>query len=136
MALDSPLSPLDGRYAPLVAELAEAFSEATLNRTRLEVEIEWLIALTDHGIAGASALSAENKKALRSRVSGFSKDDVAALAEIEATTQHDVKAIEYFLRRILEEEGLGHLAELAHFAEAQREWCVVARSTEAARPTG
>ena len=116
MALESPLSPLDGRYAPLVADLAESFSEATLNRTRLEVEIEWLIALTDHGIAGSAALSDAQKKALRGRVERFSTDDVAALAEIEATTQHDVKAIEYFLRRILEEEQLSHIAELAHFA--------------------
>ena len=71
MALESPLSPLDGRYAPLVADLAESFSEATLNRTRLEVEIEWLIALTDHGIAGSAALSDAQKKALRGRVERF-----------------------------------------------------------------
>jgi len=116
MALESPLSPLDGRYAPLVADLAESFSEATLNRTRLEVEIEWLIALTDNGVANSTALSDAQKKSLRKRVSDFSQKDVAALAEIEATTQHDVKAIEYFLRRILEEEKLGHLGELAHFA--------------------
>ena len=116
MALESPLSPLDGRYAPLVADLAESFSEATLNRTRLEVEIEWLIALTDHGVAGASALSDEKKSALRARVTNFSRDDVEKLAGIEATTQHDVKAIEYFLRGILEDEGLDGISELAHFA--------------------
>jgi len=116
MALNSPLSPLDGRYAPLVAELAENFSEATLNKTRLEVEIEWIIALTDNGVAGSAALSAEQKAALRQRISDFSSDDVAAMADIEATTQHDVKAVEYFLRRILDENGLNHIAELAHFA--------------------
>ncbi len=116
MALNSPLSPLDGRYAPLVAELAENFSEATLNKTRLEVEIEWIIALTDNGVAGSAALSADQKAALRKRISDFSADDVAAMAEIEATTQHDVKAVEYFLRRILDENNLNHIAELAHFA--------------------
>lgn len=116
MALESPLSPLDGRYAPLVADLAESFSEATLNRTRLEVEIEWLIALTDHGVAGAPALSEDKKSALRARVANFSRDDVEKLAGIEATTQHDVKAIEYFLRGILEDEGLNEISELAHFA--------------------
>jgi adenylosuccinate lyase len=116
MALESPLSPLDGRYAPLVAELAESFSEATLNRTRLEVEIEWLIALTDHGVAGSSALSEEKKSALRARVANFFRADVEKLASIEATTQHDVKAIEYFLRQILEDEGLKEISELAHFA--------------------
>jgi adenylosuccinate lyase len=116
MALESPLSPLDGRYAPLVADLAESFSEATLNRTRLEVEIEWLITLTDHGVAGSSTLSDEQKSALRARVANFSRADVEKLAGIEATTQHDVKAIEYFLRSILEDEGLGEVSELAHFA--------------------
>jgi adenylosuccinate lyase len=116
MALNSPLSPLDGRYAPLVADLAENFSEATLNKTRLEVEIEWIIALTDNSIAGSSPLNDETKAALRSRIEHFSADDVAAMAEIEATTQHDVKAVEYFLRRILDELSLGHIAELAHFA--------------------
>lgn len=116
MALESPLSPLDGRYAPLVADLAESFSEATLNRTRLEVEIEWLITLTDHGVAGVSALSEDKKSALRARVANFSRADVEKLAGIEATTQHDVKAIEYFLRGILEDEGLNEISELAHFA--------------------
>lgn len=116
LALDSPLSPLDGRYAPLVNELAESFSEATLNRTRLEVEIEWLITLTDMSFAGSRPLSGPDKAALRQRVSGFSADDVAAMAEIEKTTQHDVKAVEYFLREILAERGLSAIAELSHFA--------------------
>ena len=116
MALESPLSPLDGRYAPLVADLAESFSEATLNRTRLEVEIEWLIALTDHGVGGSSALSEQKKSALRAHVTNFSRDDVEKLASIEATTQHDVKAVEYFLRGILDDEGLSDISELAHFA--------------------
>ena len=116
MALDSPLSPLDGRYAPLVNELAESFSEATLNRTRLEVEIEWLITLTDMSFAGSRPLSGPDKAALRQRVSEFSADDVAAMAEIEKTTQHDVKAVEYFLRAILAERGLSAIAELSHFA--------------------
>ena len=116
MALESPLSPLDGRYAPLVAELAKAFSETTLNKTRLEIEIEWLITLTDHGIAGSVALSDKQKTSLRDRVAHFSAEDAQALAQIEAKTQHDVKAVEYFLRGILQEMGLDSIAELAHFA--------------------
>lgn len=112
----SPLSPLDGRYAHQVADLAEVFSEAALNKTRLHVEVEWLITLTRHGIAGSAALTTKEQKALRDRVAAFNTTDVEALADIEATTQHDVKAVEYFLRGIITEQGLGQLAELVHFA--------------------
>jgi len=112
----SPLSPLDGRYAHQVADLAQAFSETALNYTRLHVEVEWLITLTEHNVAGSTPLDAATKLALRDRVTAFSDADVAALADIEATTQHDVKAIEYFLRQILDKHGLSHLQELVHFA--------------------
>ena len=114
--LRSPLGPLDGRYAHQVADLAEVFSEAALNNTRLHVEVEWLITLTNHAVAGAAALSPEQQKTLRERIARFDDADVHALGEIEKKTQHDVKAVEYFLRGILDEHGLGHLNELVHFA--------------------
>ena len=110
------LSPLDGRYAHLVTDLTEAFSEVALNHTRLHVETEWLITLARLGVGGVSALEARTVSALRGRVAGFDDNDVARLAELEATTQHDVKAVEYFLREILAELGLSHLQELTHFA--------------------
>lgn len=112
----SPLGPLDGRYAPQVADLAEVFSETALNKTRLYVEVEWLITLTLNGVAGAQPLTAREQNSLRKRVAAFSDEDVNTLAALEATTQHDVKAVEYFLRNILTDQGLGHLAELVHFA--------------------
>ena len=112
----SPLSPLDGRYAHQVADLAAVFSEVALNHTRIHVEIEWLITLTNHGVGGASALAEDQKAALRQRVTNFTDDDVAALAALEATTQHDVKAVEYFVRQILSDHQLDHIAELVHFA--------------------
>ena len=112
----SPLSPLDGRYAQQVADLSSVFSEAALNHTRLHVEVEWLIALTDNGVAGVAALTTQQKTALRDRIAAFDEADVAALAAIEATTQHDVKAVEYFLRGVLADHDLSHLAELVHFA--------------------
>ena len=110
------LSPLDGRYAHLLTDLTEAFSEVALNHTRLHVETEWFITLARHGIGGVSGLEAQTVSALRGRVAGFDDKDVARLAELEATTQHDVKAVEYFLREILAELGLSHLQELTHFA--------------------
>jgi len=114
--LRSPLGPLDGRYAPQVADLADVFSEAALNKARLHVEVEWLITLTTGQVAGATPLNADQQKVLRERIAAFDSADVAALGEIEAKTQHDVKAVEYFLRGILEEQGLSHLHELVHFA--------------------
>lgn len=114
--LSSPLGPLDGRYAHQVADLAEVFSEAALNKTRLHVEVEWLITLTNHAVAGSTALKTSQQQTLRERIHAFDSADVDALAAIEATTQHDVKAVEYFLRHILEQQGLGHLNELVHFA--------------------
>lgn len=116
LELRSPLGPLDGRYASQVADLADVFSEAALNKARLHVEVEWLITLTTHQVAGATPLTADQQQALRGRISQFSSDDVAALGEIEAKTQHDVKAVEYFLRGILDEHNLSHLNELVHFA--------------------
>lgn len=115
-SLSSPLSPLDGRYSHLVADLAEVFSEHALNRTRLEVEIEWFITLTHHSVGGASALDPDTQKTLRALVGQFDATEGAALKAIEDTTQHDVKAVEYYLRGKLVTLGLSHLQELTHFA--------------------
>ena len=113
---DQPLSPLDGRYRAATAPLAAHLSEAGLNRARVHVEVEWLIALTDAGVAGTRPLDDGQRAALRAVVAGFGADDVAELAAHEAVTRHDVKAVEYFLRDRLETLGLGALAELVHFA--------------------
>ncbi|WP_308798019.1 adenylosuccinate lyase [Agromyces silvae] len=108
-----PLSPLDGRYRGAVGELGEHLSEAGLNRARVQVEIEWLIAQTDRGFFGTSPLDAEQKASLRQIVADFGQADIDELATLEATTRHDVKAVEYYVRRRLAERGL---AELTHFA--------------------
>ncbi|MDT0182203.1 adenylosuccinate lyase [Microbacterium sp. ARD31] len=110
------LSPLDGRYAAAVAPLAEYLSEAGLNRARVEVEVEWIITLTDRGLFGSSALTDEQKDSLRSLYRDFGDDDIAWLAEKEAVTRHDVKAIEYLVRDRLSSLGLDAIAELTHFA--------------------
>ena len=111
-----PLSPLDGRYRSAVGELGEHLSEAGLNRARVQVEVEWLIAQTDRGFFGATALTAEQQAQLRDIVTGFGQADIDELASLEATTRHDVKAVEYFVRRRLESLGLDSIAELTHFA--------------------
>ena len=112
-----PLSPLDGRYRAQVGDLGNYLSEAGLNRARIQVEIEWLIWLAEKNLLGTnSQLSAAEKSQLRALATDFSDADVEAIAQIEATTRHDVKAIEYFIRNALERMGRLDLAELVHFA--------------------
>lgn len=110
------LSPLDGRYRAAVTDLGEYLSEAGLNRARVQVEVEWLIALTDRGLFGSAALTDAQKAALRQLVTDFGQAEIDELAELEATTRHDVKAVEYLVRRRLSTLGLDHIAELTHFA--------------------
>jgi adenylosuccinate lyase len=111
-----PLSPLDGRYHSAVAELGEYLSEAGLNRARVHVEVEWLLFLTDHEMFGTTRLTLEQARALREAARNFGQDQIDELARLEATTRHDVKAVEYFVRHRLESLGLGAIAELTHFA--------------------
>jgi len=110
------LSPLDGRYHAVVSPLGEFLSEAGLNRARVTVEVEWLIYLTGHSMFGTDPLSAENVAALRALVTDFGQAEIDELARLEATTRHDVKAVEYLVRAKLAELGLDHIAELTHFA--------------------
>ena len=117
------LGALDGRYRGAVAPLVDHLSEAALNRMRVHVEVEWLIHLTDAGILdGVRALDDREKEALRDVVEEFDGDDIAELAEIERETVHDVKAVEYYLKRRLTQivADAGHddaeqLSELIHF---------------------
>ena len=112
-----PLSPLDGRYRAAVSDLGLYLSEAGLNRARIAVEVEWLIHLANRNLLGNNAeLSVAEIQKLRAVVENFSDADVAELAETEATTRHDVKAVEYFIRARLNELGRTDLLELTHFA--------------------
>ncbi|WP_295833564.1 adenylosuccinate lyase [uncultured Microbacterium sp.] len=111
-----PLSPLDGRYFATVAELGDYLSEAGLNRARVEVEVEWLLALTDRSLFGTSPVSDADRAKLRALYEEFGADEIAWLKDKEAVTRHDVKAVEYLVRDRLDTLGLTALAELTHFA--------------------
>ena len=111
-----PLSPLDGRYSSAVSSLAEHLSEAGLNRARVEVEVEWIIHLTNNRLFGTTPISAETQGKLRLAYLDFGQAEIDWLAEKERTTRHDVKAVEYLVRDRLSQLGLDHLAELTHFA--------------------
>ncbi len=111
------ISPIDGRYASDTEELQKFFSEAALMRYRLRVEIEYLIALGDEtGVAELSEFSADEQKLLRLLYENFSLEDAQKVKEIEKTTDHDVKALEYFFKNKLAETPLQQSAEFYHFA--------------------
>lgn len=112
------LSPVDGRYGDKAAALREHFSEFGLIRARVAVEVRWLESLADHSqIAEVPSLSAEAKAFLDAVISDFSEADAARIKEIERTTNHDVKAVEYFLKeRIDGQPELHAISEFVHFA--------------------
>jgi len=114
----SALSPLDGRYHKQLAPLAAFCSEAALIRYRVRVEIEWLIALAQHpGVAELKPFSAAAQSALRQAAAEFSESDAARVKEIESRTNHDVKAIEYWLKeRFAAQAEFAAAAEFIHFA--------------------
>jgi len=112
------LSPLDGRYAAKVDALRPIFSEYGLIRARVEVEVEWLLALAaEPGIAELAPFPAAAQARLRALATGFSVADAARVKEIERTTNHDVKAVEYFIKeRLKDDTELGPALEFVHFA--------------------
>ena len=111
------LSPLDGRYAAKVAALRPLLSEYGLMRCRVQVEVEWFIALSDAGFAEFAPLPAASRALLRECVAGFSEADAQAIKDIERTTNHDVKAVEYWLKQQCQRDAaLRDAAEFMHFA--------------------
>ncbi|MEP7192342.1 MAG: adenylosuccinate lyase [Actinomycetota bacterium] len=117
------LGALDGRYRPTVAPLVDHLSEAALNRERVHVEVEWLIHLTTARIVpNVRSLTDAEQARLLSVVDDFGPGDIAELADLERETVHDVKAVEYYLKRRLAAmdgkptTGLGAISELVHFA--------------------
>jgi adenylosuccinate lyase len=111
------LSPLDGRYARGTAPLRGVFSEYAFMRARVRVEIEWLIGLAGLGLPELPAFDASTEQALRALAADFSPDDCAQIKAIEARINHDVKAVEYWIKshqeRIAALRGAG---EFIHFA--------------------
>ncbi len=112
------LSPLDGRYANKVGELRPIFSEFGLIKARVLVEVRWLQMLAAHSdIQEVASLSAEANAFLDAIVDNFSEADAQAVKDIEKTTNHDVKAVEYFLKdQVKDQAELNAVSEFIHFA--------------------
>jgi len=112
------LSPLDGRYRRKVAALSEHFSEYALMRCRVRVEIAWLLALGDEAaIVEVPPFSPAARAKLKQCADAFSAGDAAAIKAIESRTNHDVKAVEYWLKEhFADEPEVAKVAEFIHFA--------------------
>lgn len=109
------ISPIDGRYADKTKELSAYFSEYALIRYRVFVEIQYFIALCQYGLPQLSAFQEEAIDDLNAIFERFSVADAEQIKSIERTTNHDVKAVEYFLKERFDELGLGELREFVHF---------------------
>ena len=112
------LSPLDGRYAGKVDDLRPIFSEYGLIKARVKVEVEWLLALAaEPGIAELAPFTDGASRRLRDLAENLSVEDAARVKEIERTTNHDVKAVEYLIKERLKDDAeLGPALEFVHFA--------------------
>ncbi len=112
------ISPVDGRYGSKVSVFREIFSEYGLIRNRVTVEIRWLQKLAAHpGVAEVPVFSPEANRVLDSLVSEFSLQDAERIKDIERTTNHDVKAVEYFIKeKIAGVPELHAVTEFVHFA--------------------
>ncbi|MGE5094718.1 MAG: adenylosuccinate lyase [Betaproteobacteria bacterium] len=112
------LSPLDGRYAAKTRALQDHFSEYALMRERVHVEVEWLLALShEPAFTALQPFSADTQAQLRKAAAAFSVADAERIKAIEATTNHDVKAVEYWLReRFATNAEVSAAAEFIHFA--------------------
>ena len=109
------ISPLDGRYASKTAPLAAYSSESALIRYRVRIEVEYLIALTQTIPALSQSLTEPKQEALRELYKEWSTEAAQEVKDIEATTNHDVKAVEYYIKRHLPQLGLEEIEEFVHF---------------------
>lgn len=109
------ISPVDGRYADKTAPLANYFSEQALIRYRVKTETEYFIALSELALKGMPELKDADKDELRKVVSEFSDADAKAVKAYEKVTNHDVKAVEYFVKDKLRELNLDSASEFVHF---------------------
>jgi len=110
------ISPIDGRYRKQTEQLANYFSEYALIKYRVQIEIEYLLALADSGIEQLyNKINNEQKTALRNIYNNFTEAAATRIKDIEKTTNHDVKAVEYYIKEEVEKIGLPHISEFIHF---------------------
>lgn len=109
------LSPIDGRYVKQTKELRNYFSEYSLFRYRVRIEVEYLIALSTSGLQNLLPLSTNNQNQLRALYQDFTLEHAEQIKQIELRTNHDIKAVEYFIKNKLEGLGMSEMKEWVHF---------------------
>ncbi len=109
------ITPIDGRYISKTSSLQEYFSESALIKFRVQVEIEYFIALCNSSILQLNHFPTDKFPALRSLYSNFSEQDAQRIKDIESITNHDVKAVEYFIKEKFDKLGLEEFKEFIHF---------------------
>jgi adenylosuccinate lyase len=109
------ISPVDGRYRSQTAILASYFSELALIRYRVRVEIDYFVALCEWPLPQLKAVEKSKLQALRDVYAHFGESDARQIKEIERVTNHDVKAVEYYLREVFQRLGLEKYSEFIHF---------------------
>ncbi|MDX1543007.1 MAG: adenylosuccinate lyase [Christiangramia sp.] len=111
----SAVSPIDGRYRSKTRKLSAYFSEEALIKYRIKVEVEYFIALYEQGLPQLKDVDPENFKRLRELYENFTALDAQAVKEIEKITNHDVKAVEYYLKEEFGKLGMENSKEFIHF---------------------
>ena len=111
----SAISPIDGRYRNTTASLAAYFSEYALIKYRVFVEIEYFIALYQHPLPQLQSLDKNAPDKLRGIYQNFTEADAQSIKDIEKITNHDVKAVEYFIKQKFDDLGLQAYKEFIHF---------------------
>ncbi|MEP2937307.1 MAG: adenylosuccinate lyase [Gilvibacter sp.] len=109
------ISPIDGRYASKTSSLVPFFSEEALIKYRVQVEVEYFIALCEIPLPQLTNFDASQFDALRNLYTAFGSEDAARIKEIEGVTNHDVKAVEYFIKEEFDKLGLQEYKEFIHF---------------------
>src|SRR6056297_629988 len=109
------ISPIDGRYANETKQLTTYFSEYALIKYRLRVEVEYFIALAELPLSQLTSVSESQKNQLRALYESFSESDAEAVKAYERVTNHDVKAVEYFMKEKMEALGMKGVSEFVHF---------------------
>jgi len=109
------ISPIDGRYASKTSSLISFFSEEALIKYRVKVEVEYFIALCELPLPQLEEVDKHTFIALREIYSDFSTEDAQAIKDIEKVTNHDVKAVEYFIKEKFDTLNLSEYKEFIHF---------------------
>ena len=109
------ISPIDGRYRSKTKSLAPFFSEEALFKYRVQVEVEYFIALCESGLPELKSFNPSLFEDLRSLYIHFNQDDATTIKEIEKTTNHDVKAVEYFIKKEFDALEIQTYKEFIHF---------------------